>query len=84
MKEIQLTLRAARVNIGMTLKEAAKEFGINHETLANYEKDSSNVPRSFFISIERVYGIPVDMIFFGRQNDFFLSLKQRLFTVRHA
>ena len=62
---IKITLRAARVNLGLTLKEAAKEFGIHYETLKNYEHDSTNVPRSFFIQIQKVYGIPLENIFFG-------------------
>lgn len=67
---IKITLRAARVNLGYTLKEAAKMFEIHHETLAKYEQDSSNVPRSFFIQIEHVYGIPENFIYFGKQDDF--------------
>jgi len=66
-----MTLRAARVNCGMTLKDASERFGINKETLSNYEKDSTNVPRTFFIQIEEVYKVPVDNIFFGKQSDFF-------------
>lgn len=84
MMPIQITLRAARVNIGLTLKEAAKEFDINPMTLGNYEKDSSNIPRSFFIAIERVYGLPVDYIFFGKQEDFFRRMINRKFTVENA
>lgn len=68
---MQITLRAARVNAGLTLIEAAKLFGINKDTLSKYERDSSNVPRKFFIKIEEVYGVPVDNIFFGRESEFF-------------
>ena len=66
---IKLTLRAARNNLGLTLKEAAEQFGIHHETLAKYEQDSTNVPRVFFLRIESVYGIPVENIFFGKQKE---------------
>lgn len=84
MMPIQITLRAARVNIGLTLKEAAEEFEINPMTLGNYERDSSNIPRSFFVSIEKVYGIPVEYIFFGKQKDFFKRMINRKFTVGNA
>lgn len=67
---IQLTLKAARVNLGWTLKDAAPHFGIRHETLAKYEMDSTNVPRSFFSKVEGVYGIPLKHIYFGRLEDF--------------
>lgn len=83
---IKITLRAARVNLGMTLKEAATHFEIHHETLAKYELDSSNVPRSFFIQIENVYGIPEEFIYFGKQEDMpnymqLVKLKSRGITV---
>jgi len=74
---LQITLRAARVNAGLTLIEAAKLFGINKDTLSKYEKDSSNVPRKFFIKIEEVYGIPVDNIFFGKESEFFRKEKPK-------
>ena len=60
---LKITLRAARVNAGYKLIEAAKEFGINKDTLSKYEKDSSNIPRKFFIKIEEIYKIPVENIF---------------------
>jgi transcriptional regulator with XRE-family HTH domain len=68
---LKITLRAARVNRGLTLIEAAKLFGINKDTLHNYEKDSSNVPRLFFCKIEEVYGVPLENIFFGKESEFF-------------
>lgn len=86
MPGIKITLRAARVNLGMTLKEAAAHFELHHETLAKYELDSSNVPRSFFIQIESVYGIPEEFIYFGKQEEMpeymeVIKLKQRGITI---
>jgi transcriptional regulator with XRE-family HTH domain len=72
---IKITLRAARVNAGLKLIEAAEMFGINKDTLSKYEKDSTNVPRSFFVKIEEYYKIPVENIFFGPQSEFFRKLK---------
>lgn len=72
---MKITLKAARVNAGFKLVEAAELFGINKDTLSKYERDSSNVPRSFFIKIERIYGIPVENIFFGPQSEFFRKNK---------
>ncbi|MBS4191783.1 helix-turn-helix transcriptional regulator [Bacillus sp. FJAT-49705] len=72
---MKITLKAARVNAGLKLIEAAEQFGINKDTLSKYERDSSNVPRSFFINIEAIYKIPVENIFFGPQSDFFRKLK---------
>lgn len=77
---IKITLKAARVNLGLTLKDAATYFGIHYETLARYENDSTNVPLTFFNKIESVYGIPVENIFFGKKEEF--SKTQVL--LRHA
>ena len=68
---IRITLKAARVNRGLTQIEASKLFGIHKDTLSSYEIDSTHIPRSFFIRIEEVYGIPVENIFFGKQSEFF-------------
>lgn len=76
MKKIKVTLKAARVNAGYKLVDAAKEFGINKDTLSKYEKDSTNVPRTFFVNIEKIYGIPVENIFFGKESDFFRNFKR--------
>jgi DNA-binding XRE family transcriptional regulator len=78
---MKITLKAARVNVGMTLKEAYQHFNIHYETLSNYETDSTNVPRTFFIKIESVYGIPTENIYFGRQDDFQSSIKENLKVV---
>jgi transcriptional regulator with XRE-family HTH domain len=78
---MKITLKACRVNCGMTLKDASQFFGIHYETLSNYENDSTNVPRTFFIKLESVYGIPTDYIFFGKQDDHFVEMKNRLSKV---
>jgi transcriptional regulator with XRE-family HTH domain len=70
-KDIKLTLRAARTNLGLTRKEAAKLLEIHHETLANYEHDSTNIPRLVFMRVEKAFGIPVDNIFFGKEAEFY-------------
>jgi transcriptional regulator with XRE-family HTH domain len=75
---LQITLKGARNNLGLTLKEGAKLFGIHHETLGNYENDSTNVPRSFFIQIENNYGIPVENIYFGKLSDYLESKRIEL------
>jgi transcriptional regulator with XRE-family HTH domain len=78
---MKITLKACRTNVGMTLKEASQHFGIHYLTLSNYENDSTNVPRSFFIKLESVYGIPTENIYFGKQEDFFTSAKENLKVV---
>jgi transcriptional regulator with XRE-family HTH domain len=74
---MKITLKACRVNVGMTLKEASQHFNIHYETLSNYENDSTNVPRSFFIKLESVYRIPTENIYFGKQSDYQAELKEK-------
>jgi len=75
----QITLRAARVNVGLTRKEAAIKFNIHHETLTRYEYDSKNVPRSFFDQIESVYGIPTEHIYFGNEVEYAKAMTEQIF-----
>lgn len=63
----KITLKAARVNAGLSQIEAAKRIGVAASTLRNWEagKTFPNQPK-----IERmceVYGISFDVLFFARQ-----------------
>lgn len=73
-----ITLEAARINIGYTQHEAAEKFGINYQTLAKLEKDSSNAPYSFIKKVPKVYGISDDNIFFGVTNEFIRSKRDEI------
>lgn len=81
---MKFTIRAARANLGLTRKQAAQLFHISHETLKKYENDSANIPLSFFNKIEAVYGISTDMIYFGKEEDHYNSLKNYLIEKQHA
>jgi len=61
----KITLEAARVNAGYTLKEAAELLGISVATLHKWEKDSSSIKVSQVKKIEEVYEFPCEHIFFG-------------------
>ena len=67
----KVTLRAARVNRGLTLKEVSKKTGWCIDTIASYEKNSSDIPHSLLVSLLDLYNVPFDLIFFGKQSDFF-------------
>lgn len=43
MDKVQITLEAARHNAGYSQKQAAAHLGIHYQTLAAWERDSSNV-----------------------------------------
>lgn len=63
----KITLAAARVNAGLTQKEAAKKLNICQKTLINYET-GEKVPNWDMVNkIGKLYAFPVDFIFFGSQ-----------------
>lgn len=61
----RISLKAARVNAGLSQKKAAEMLGISKATLQNYEAGST-VPNILMSKkIEEVYHFPADYIFFG-------------------
>jgi len=59
-----MTLRAARTNLGLSQKEAANRIGISVETLGNYERGKSYPDIPILRAIEREYGLPYKDIIF--------------------
>ncbi len=61
---MQLTLKALRVNHGMTQEEAAKAVGVSEYTWSNYERGKSfpNVPT--IKSIEKAFNVTYSDIIF--------------------
>jgi transcriptional regulator with XRE-family HTH domain len=64
---VQISLKAARVNLGLKQGTAAERVGVSSATLSKYEKDSSNIPYSLLRSLSEAYGIPIDNIFLGKK-----------------
>ncbi len=75
MSKAQITLEAARVNMGYTKAEAAKLFGVHYQTISAWEKDCSNMNYKHVQKIPQIYHIPSDFIFFGNRNEFIRSKK---------
>lgn len=75
-KPLQITLRAARENAGLTQVEASKKFGTTVYQLSSWEKDSGEAKAWFIMKIEDVYGVPSSHIFFGKENEF-ISLNKK-------
>lgn len=59
-----LTLKAARINKGLTQVEAAKALGVSTDTLANYEKGKSYPDVRVLKKIEEVYEVDYDSLIF--------------------
>lgn len=61
---LKITLKAARVNAGLTQEEAAKAIGISARTYLSWEKDPSQISAKFQAIIEDVFHISVNSIIF--------------------
>lgn len=62
-----MSLRAARVNAGLTQKEAAKALNIGKNTIANYEKCITKPNIDTAKKMAELYGVSIDDIFFTEQ-----------------
>lgn len=60
----QMTLKAARVNAGLTQEKAAKEIGISVSTLKNWENGISFPKQPHIMKLCNVYNVNYDDIFF--------------------
>ena len=63
-----ITLKAARVNAGLTQEQAAKKLKLNAHTLINYEKGSTFPDVPTIKRIEDLYGVEYKDIFFSVEN----------------
>lgn len=65
MKDLKISLEAARVNAGYNQKTAAKLLHVDPYTLRNWEKGKTSPTWKKVEEIERLYGISSDNIFFN-------------------
>ena len=59
-----------RVRAGMSQSQAANKLGISEPTLRKWENDSSVLSYKDMLRISKLYGVPLDYIFFGPNNAF--------------
>lgn len=64
----KMTLKAARVNIGLTQKAAAERIGVSNKTMCNWEKGASFPDASKIAVICDTYGVSYDDIIFLPNN----------------
>lgn len=62
----KITLKAARTNAGLTLKEASEALGIAESTLISWEKNPERIKCGYIPVIEEVYHYPTDFISFEK------------------
>ena len=61
---MKITLKAARVNAGLTLESAAKDLGITKNTLISYEKYRTIPDMAMGTAMASLYGTSVDNLIF--------------------
>jgi transcriptional regulator with XRE-family HTH domain len=62
----RITLKAARINAGLTAKEVANKVHKHYQTILAYEKDSGNIPNNLLMELSEIYKYPMDYIFLGK------------------
>ena len=65
---MQVTLKAARVNAGLTQKTAAERLKVSEDTIGNWERGKSFPDAMNIMNIEKVYGVRYDQLIFLPQN----------------
>lgn len=64
---MQMTLKAIRINKGLSQEEAARSIGVSEDTLSNYERGKTYPDIPILKKIEEVYGIDYEKINFFPQ-----------------
>lgn len=62
---IRMSLRAARVNAGLSQKEASKALEISNKTLCSWENGKTFPDQPMIEKICALYGVTYDMIIFA-------------------
>lgn len=57
-----ITLRAARINKGLTLKEASDRVGTTQKTLSNWERGETAISVVKFDALCELYGVNPDYV----------------------
>ena len=62
MEDFKINLKAARINAGLSMKDAAKRMHIGYQMLSNYERGANLPSEAQKLLFAKVYGIPDDML----------------------
>lgn len=67
---MKITLRAARVNAGLTQQEAGKRIGVDRGTIIRWEQEKSSPRNEALEKLCQVYGIHPEDIQWRREKDY--------------
>lgn len=62
MCEVKISLKAARINAGMTQAQAAKAIKVSTNSICAWENGKSPVPKVAVMALSQVYGLPFEAI----------------------
>lgn len=68
MSTVKFSLAAARVNAGLSQKEAAERLGISNKTLCSWENYQTHPSADMVQMICDLYSIPYDQINFAQKS----------------
>lgn len=60
MEKRRITLKAARVNVGLTQKEVADRIGVSETTIFNWENGKSRITFEGLVMLANLYKMGVD------------------------
>ncbi len=67
MKELKISLAAARVNAGLTQAEVAEKMGVTANTVVNWEKGKATPSIVVARKLVNLYGLELNNIFFPEE-----------------
>lgn len=67
------TLEAMRISGGLTQEQLAEEFEVSSQTIAKFEKDSTDIGMILLKKYIDKFGIPFDDIFLGKKYENFVK-----------
>ncbi len=68
MNDLQISLKAARVNADLTQNEAAKKINVGTSTISSWEKGVSQPKIEQAQRISEIYNVPLDCISFSKKS----------------
>lgn len=73
MDNFKITLKAARANSGLSIREVAKLLDVSYNTIRNWEKSPENISGVKLSKLCEIYQVPVSRLIFLPED---LSLNQ--------
>lgn len=64
MDRLKITLKAARINAGLSQTDAAITIGVSRDTISNWERGKSYPNADHILRIENAYGVEYDNLIF--------------------